>query len=639
MTSHLEPHLLTVHDIFGDARTSYTVPIYQRNYAWKAEQIEQLIEDVRDALAQGDDEYFLGNLVVTRSGQPRSSRILDHVDFEVIDGQQRLTTLHLLMTYLSPMGAHQDRLRYQSRPRSAAALRRIAAESARTNPHGLLSADDDDPAVHEGYNTIQQYMQQHFDEGSVQEFSAYLQHAVTLVRAALPAGTDLNRYFEVMNTRGEQLQQVDIVKARLLSRLGSDSERSCFAWVWDACADMDSYVQMSLTRGDTRLRGELFGDDWSWLEPRTFGDLLSIADGRGQSSRDTATSSIGSRTLEDAINSYAHVASDAAEDDPDNVRFRSTIEFATFLLHILKLVGGEVGDNEVQLDDKRLIDRFDKMGGTSGGIDPRTFIYDLLRYRNLFDHFVVKRQLNATVDDERDWSLQRLVRRRTSGRSRPGYVNTFSQGAPTTEEDGPLDATTREVLTLQSMLRVTYTSPRTMHWITELLRVVSQGDPRAINGETLMTTTLQYARAKVSQAFLSTPSEPTGFEIGRIVFTYLDYLVLQQRPDPGFRFAFRNSIEHFFPQHPDEEQRGSSVVLDLRDLLGNLALVNVSTNSKFSNSLPEVKARYDRLTMQSPKLQLMAEITEREGWGNAQVRRHHQEMVGLLLNDLRRGEG
>ena len=67
---------------------------------------------------------------------------------------------------------------------------------------------------------------------------------MTLVRASLPPTTDLNRYFDIMNTRGQQLQQVDIVKARLMSGLANEEEQACFAWIWDACADMNSYVQM-----------------------------------------------------------------------------------------------------------------------------------------------------------------------------------------------------------------------------------------------------------------------------------------------------------------------------------------------------------------------------------------------------------
>src|SRR3954454_23513762 len=82
-----------------------------------------------------------------------------------------------------------------------------------------------------------------------------------------------------MNTRGQQLEQVDILKARLMARIGSDpgsgAKRACFAWVWDACADMDSYVQMSLTRGDRDAREMLFGDDWAWLRVSSFPELVA----------------------------------------------------------------------------------------------------------------------------------------------------------------------------------------------------------------------------------------------------------------------------------------------------------------------------------------------------------------------------
>ena len=65
-----------------------------------------------------------------------------------------------------------------------------------------------------------------------------------------------------------------------------------------------------------------------------------------------------------------------------------------------------------------------------------------------------------------------------------------------------------------------------------------------------------YARGKVKEAFFI-EEEPSGFSISRIVFTYLDYLLLTDRQKSEFRFSFRNSIEHFYPQHPDEQQSGA----------------------------------------------------------------------------------
>jgi uncharacterized protein with ParB-like and HNH nuclease domain len=66
----------------------FKVPAYQRSYAWEKEHVEALLEDVHEAIRSKENEYFLGSLVVTG---PIGQR------FEVVDGQQRLTTVSLLV--------------------------------------------------------------------------------------------------------------------------------------------------------------------------------------------------------------------------------------------------------------------------------------------------------------------------------------------------------------------------------------------------------------------------------------------------------------------------------------------------------------------------------------------------------------
>ena len=186
------------------------------------------------------------------------------------------------------------------------------------------------------------------------------------------------------------------------------------------------------------------------------------------------------------------------------------------------------------------------------------------------------------------------------------------------------------------MLRVTYTSPRSMHWITKLLKFLSDTESSGIQGEQIICLLREYARDKAREAYFS-GKEPTGFNVNRIVFTYLDYLLLSDRQKSEFRFSFRNSIEHFYPQHPDEQQSGPAVSADCIDLLGNLALVSVGANSKFSNSLPRAKAENFRATieLQSLKLQQMAAITRDElSWGDEQIKDHHNAMVKLLRDDV-----
>ena len=629
----LNPELLTVCGLF-DHDTVYTVPIYQRNYAWRIEQIEQLVSDIQDAVVRSESGYFLGNLVVTQ----RASRN----DFEVIDGQQRLTTLYLLLTFLenegeTPYTHHKGRLQYESRARATEALRRVGQESYLRAGQVQDSVINEDGGIHEGFNIIHQIIEQHErlrHKDDRRKFTDFLRAKVTVVRASLPPKTDLNRYFEIMNTRGQQLQQVDIVKARLMSKL-PDSERTGFAWIWDACADMDSYVQMSLTRGDTTLRSKIFGSDWSWLAPTDFTALLGVCP---QADANTSTASLA-LSLDAALQKYAHADKQESSADEGNERFRSTIEFPVFLLHVLKIKNGREDEDEGQLDDKRLIKSFtDTMPEGQEAQWVRDFAFTLLKCRNLFDGFILKRQFTTRVEeDEGDWSLQRLKKNVSNGKSTPGYAHVFRQSEAVEESDP--DSDTRNVLLLQSMLRITYTAPRTMHWLTRTLQwLATHQRPEAVASSGLAHLLKGYARAKVASAFFDAEVQPQEFGIARIVFTYLDYLLLNEKPNRNFKFQFRNSIEHFYPQHPDKEQSGAPVSGDKRDLLGNLALVSVSANSKFSNSLPKAKAENfkDTIEIQSPKLQRMAEITRSEGWDDEQVTKHHAQMVALLKADIQK---
>lgn len=645
MSDRLQAHLLTVGDLFTDPKTTYTIPIYQRNFAWSAEQIEQLLSDVQDAIRDGEESYFLGNLIVTERDSKMTS-----TDYEVVDGQQRLTTLYVLLTHLATDGdadskPQSDRLRYQSRSRSTDALRRI---TARRPKHAAFDADDihdEDQSIHQGFNIILQFLDQQVRGDDRRRFADYLRTRVTLVRAVLPKKTDLNRYFEIMNTRGQQLQQVDIVKARLMSVLGDEAEQSCFAWLWEACADMDSYIQMSLARGDTGLRTRLFGETWSWFRVTSFSDLvalyrLHVASGNGTSVTDHVDVSL---TLDQALTKYAEMGASASTEDPDNERFRSTIEFPSFLLHVLKVWRPEDSDDEGALDDKKLIERFNAEFDRKN-LDRDTlrrkvhdFAIRLIRSRNIFDAYVLKRQFTAANLDEGDWSLRRLVKGTAAGRRTPPpqYRNTASV-AVESEDDTDLDSATNDLLLIESMLRVTFTSPRTMHWITLVLRTVDPDDASG-NATILRDTLRDYARNQVRARVSATGEPPQGFDINRIVFTYLDYLLVSRTGSANFRFTYRNSIEHFYPQSPDVEQSGDAVSADCLNLFGNLALVSVGANSKFSNSLPRAKAENFKETIerQSPKLHLMAETTRTHGWGDEQVREHHRQMVDLLRSDLR----
>ena len=84
---------ISINQLFsGTPKSVYEIPIYQRNYAWEKDEITALIQDVYDSYKKDSKRpYYIGTLVSYHKG--------DHV-YEVIDGQQRLTTIRLILDAL-----------------------------------------------------------------------------------------------------------------------------------------------------------------------------------------------------------------------------------------------------------------------------------------------------------------------------------------------------------------------------------------------------------------------------------------------------------------------------------------------------------------------------------------------------------
>lgn len=640
---------VTVGEIF-QPESRYTVPIYQRNYAWGREQIEQLMTDIIDAAQDPSvHQYFLGNLVVARN----ASSTDDLQEYEVIDGQQRLTTLFILTRYLlaeapevfTPDLVGTEQLHYQSRPLATQTLLHLNNRAKATSSSALVSADLSENNIVTALRVIQSFNWK--ENGGLtaenplksKEVAEFLLNSVHLVRVVIPQQTDLNRYFEIMNTRGVQLNAVDIVKARLMSYLPGEEQNS-FARIWDACADSDYYIQMALTRGNTAARTRLFGQTWGWLEAQDFSEVHRILEHASASGQGLAVRP-HELTLDDALTFYgADLRSEEEAAEEGSIRFDSFVTFQGLLLQTLALLAAD-HPSEAPLDDKQLIARFEdyvERRPDDRAKQVRTFAYSLLRTKFLLDNYIIKREYTAHTGEEGDWSLLRLASRENkSQKLQPTYKGSYAA----VEED-PKNARMR---LLQSALRITYTAPRTMHWVTVALEYLTQASKAEdINGKRLLGLLEDYARQRIRNTYIPEQQQfvegREGFNIERIVFTYLDYLLVCKDQRTDFKFTFRNSIEHFAPRTPSADQN-DPYDFDVDDF-GNLALLTVSANSHFTNQTPTVKSSqatadtdFVRIRAQSPKLERMAKLTNVEGgWGSEQVRVHRDEMLGILSADL-----
>ena len=108
------------------SKDSYLIPIYQRNYDWGEKETLQLIEDIADYACQKSDEnYYIGSLVAFH-------RVKNGDEFyETIDGQQRLTTLTILMNVLHNIPSLSGEMSWFKRPNLSYDHRAEADEALR----------------------------------------------------------------------------------------------------------------------------------------------------------------------------------------------------------------------------------------------------------------------------------------------------------------------------------------------------------------------------------------------------------------------------------------------------------------------------------------------------------------------------
>ena len=611
-----------------DKEVHYVIPRYQRAYAWEDKEIVQLIDDINDSTG----DYYIGSLVV--------AKVKDKVEtYEVVDGQQRLTTLYLLLHYLkSQVGAVGKTLSFDCRPDSNYTLTHIEA---------LLSDEkrlaDDEDRIEQSIRNGLKVIRQKFETGDGIQKDNFLERlrSVILYRIEVPEYTDLNRYFEIMNTRGEQLEQHDILKAQLMEYLSNRREQEFFSRVWNACSDMTGYVQMHFAKAE---REEIFGGGWNEEPSDDWDDYEECLAMEQGGDKKVSIKSI----LKPSFS--VEVADGMLEDDKTPIRFDSIIGFPHFLLHVLRVflrVESASIDEEKELgsllDDKRLLKDFNeviaygRMGGkrikdNKGGF-ARRFILFLLRSRFLFDQFVIKREY-AGDDQEGVWSLKELCTSGAGYKKKAYYANTRLRYE--NEWEKTYVPRNKECLMIQSALRVSYTSPKVMHWITRLLEWL-------FDEETVLPKSTdeaeRIAAEAVQEGFLDEGDHKLGVQTPHIVFNYLDYLLWKEDKEKykDFVFEFRNSVEHWYPQHPSE---GTFEGWDGIDTFGNLCIISRSVNSKFYNLSPESKMKsYKKMVQKgSLKLRIMGDIIEgssSETWRQSECAKHEEEMISLLCEAVR----
>ncbi|OUL56868.1 DUF262 domain-containing protein [Pseudoalteromonas ulvae] len=628
--------------VLFDSKTQYVIPIYQRNYAWGAPEIEQLLQDISDAagLSNQPDEtasakqaaYYLGSLVVyQRTTHSQQSNVV----YETIDGQQRHITLAILLAYLKHQKVLSEEklaglninLTFDSRPKSSRALADIYT--------GQTNGETEEPNIHAAFSIIRRFFKtKGLDiEPKTKLFFEYLLESVIILKVVVPPQTDLNHYFEIMNNRGEQLEKHEVLKAKFMATLGNDEQRSCFSTIWDACSNMTRYTQMGF---QSDLRKAVFGDNWQAM-PASF-EAIQATHTSKQQKQDAMT-------LREIISNKASSANSDDKEREKEERFGTVIDFSNFLLHVLKLIKPQ---EKVSLDDKKLIDAF-ICKETGLRVEAKTFVYELLKYRILFDSYIIKPDQHV---ENRKWSLLTLIANTSATSTSSSYNNSFGKDQ---------DVLNEKLRMILAMFHVSNPAMVYKRWLNDALKIlnthITQDTNLTVNGEVYLTELERLSdryfkeiAGDKSLAFSEDEENPgvlhQGTGVQNFVFNRLDYLLWRTlsegKPVGGitkenlaghftsFQFAFRTSVEHYFPQ---TDPSGASKMKDV-DRFGNLCLISPSSNSRLSNYSPQDKKKFYQENNRAESLKQAIMMSYPEwgpvGQGLKNIEKHESLMLEVL---------
>ncbi len=230
----------------------YQIPIYQRPYQWTEENCEKLLDDLFFNYEDDrESDYFCGSLVLIAISEDSKAKTYD-----IVDGQQRLSTFILLAKVLATLYA--ERLTEESKEYLQESLISRYGKKDRLNFNAIgfnskkdfqyaLASFNDAPKSDNKNNYLKNavYLKNYLKNKEIEninDFIEWLYFKVVFITITCPDVDKALRIFNVLNARGLALNATDIFKGELLKHT-KEHEREAFVSRWNAlsqkCSDND----------------------------------------------------------------------------------------------------------------------------------------------------------------------------------------------------------------------------------------------------------------------------------------------------------------------------------------------------------------------------------------------------------------
>ena len=653
----------------------FSIPIYQRLYVWKEEQILKLLQDIKTAIEDKKENYYIGSLIILKSDDKR---------YDLIDGQQRFTTIFILFKTIKEIftdiindknllfinnflyGENNVRLLFRARKFADDFFKKVNIDDQNNSNEEkeLLSP------FFQAINVIKGFFEDTNNNINLNDFIDFISTKLIFIITQMPENTDVNKLFETFNNRGVQLKQHEILKAKLLEKIEKD-KKYVYSIIWDCCSIMDNYIEKNL-KDALNITWKEFIDSKQKIintsnikanserEEDISDNIKYVKDLIKSSNINNNPNNYNLYEILDKNNDFYFDKNEDDENEYEAPNIRSIISFPMLLLHTLRIfvLKYKITDELIDVKEKELINIFRKVfTKKTKSKDIKNFLKLLWKVRVRFDKYVVKW---VYINDKEVLNISKIYCVKNDN-------SKVIQRRHNINADG--------FTMLQTML---YHSQEyiTQYWLTPFLNKMLNNDTNEDilyrylmkldnllyfyeSDKNLSERTRNMCSEKINAYYnknidtikallIEELKMPKGLKFYRYWFYKLEFILWyywNKNNDffeyknnklndilPNFRITAKNSIEHVYPQNPENSPKWEDIYLDN---FGNLVLISQGLNSEYSNKpYHEKLAKFitnilDKGNIESLKSLLI--FTNKE-WNEETCEKHLEEVINLYVD-------